>query len=368
MKYGLRFVIGLFLLGTCARLDAQRPTTALGAATSVDARPWDRDKAWTWYRSQPWRCGFNYVPSNSISYTQMWMEDHFDEKLIDHEFAIAEKVGFNCTRVVLPFVVWDAEPEAFKHRLDAFLTIADRHGIGVMLVFFDDCTFGPIEDPVFGKQPEVVPGWYANGWTPSPGHQRVRDRSTYPNLRHYVQDVMARFKNDKRVWVWDLYNEAGNSGMGQASVPLLKAVFDWAREVNPSQPITAGEWNGSVYPTVGDEVDVISFHNYQKAEALKNQIDKLQRRGRPVLCTEWMNRNAGSTVASCLPVFKETGVACLCWGLVNGRTQTDLNWGHRPGDPPPKLWQHDLFRSDGSPYDPKEIELFNQFILRGAIR
>jgi len=53
------------------------------------------------------------------------------------------------------------------------------------------------------------------------------------------------------------------------------------------------------------------------------------------------------------------------WGLVNGRTQTDLNWGHRPGQPDPPVWQHDIFRGDSEPYDPGEIELFKRYLRDG---
>ena len=35
----------------------------------------------------------------------------------------------------------------------------------------------------------------------------------------------------------------------------------------------------------------------------------------------------------------------------------------QPGAPEPKVWQHDLFREDRTPYDPREIELFKQTIL-----
>jgi hypothetical protein len=34
------------------------------------------------------------------------MPYNFDAKLIDRELALAEDLGFNCLRVVLPFVVW----------------------------------------------------------------------------------------------------------------------------------------------------------------------------------------------------------------------------------------------------------------------
>jgi hypothetical protein len=50
------------------------------------------------------------------------------------------------------------------------------------------------------------------------------------------------------------------------------------------------------------------------------------------------------------------------WGLVNGRTQTHLPWGARPGKPAPKQWQHDLFHGDHTPYVPAELDLFKKTI------
>ena len=138
-------------------------TTATDTSPSMPSARWSVEQAWSWCNDQPWLCGFNYVPANSISYTEMWMAYAFDEALIDRELALAQTVGFNVLRVVLPFVVWEAEPEAFQHRFDTFLAICARHGLRVMPCFFDDCVFGAISDPEFGQQPEVVAGWYANG-------------------------------------------------------------------------------------------------------------------------------------------------------------------------------------------------------------
>ena len=52
----------------------------------------------------------------------------------------------------------------------------------------------------------------------------------------------------------------------------------------------------------------------------------------------------------------------MLWGLVNGKTQTDLPWGHRPGDPPPTVWQHDLYHGDFTAYDATEIETLKKYI------
>ena len=90
---------------------------------------WSEKKANTWYAKQQWPCGFNYIPANAISYTEMWMPYCFNPELIDKELGLAEQSGFNCLRVVLPVVVWEHDPEAFRKRLDDFLGIAISMGL-----------------------------------------------------------------------------------------------------------------------------------------------------------------------------------------------------------------------------------------------
>ena len=66
-----------------------------------------------------------------------------------------------------------------------------------MPCLFDDCAFGVYVNPTYGKQPDVIDGWYANGWTPSPGHDMVRDRSTWYRLEkireRYAFNLSAGF-------------------------------------------------------------------------------------------------------------------------------------------------------------------------------
>ena len=330
---------------------------------------WTKEQANEWYANQPWPCGFNYVPANAISYTEMWMPYCFDTTFIARELDLAEDIGFNCLRVVLPFVVWEHDPDAFKSRLADFLEVCDNHRLKVMFTLFDDCAFGSDErtmNPSYGRQPEVLEGWYANGWSASPGHDMVRDTGTYPRLEKYVKDVINTFKDDPRVWVWDLYNEPTNSGMGKASLPLAKKVFKWAREIGPSQPLTLAQWNGNsaLNEIIHANSDITTFHCYGNAEILKGLIKDLGVYGRPVINTEWLARQAGSIVSACLPVFREKNVGCMHWGLVNGKTQTDLHWGWRPEMGEPDIWQHDLFHTDHTPYKEEEIELFKTFIQK----
>ena len=82
--------------------------------------------------------------------------------------------------------------------------------------------------------------------------------------------MLGSFGRDARVLAWDLFNEPSNSGYLDASLPLLKAVFAWAREANPDQPLTAGLWNDHPLSNAVmlDQSDVVTFHDYDAPEKL----------------------------------------------------------------------------------------------------
>ena len=64
-----------------------------------------------------------------------------------------------------------------------------------------------------------------------------------------------------------------------------------------------------------------------------------------------------------------TNVANYCWGFVLGKTQTHEPWPHMWEEIKNNdnykydftKWQHDLFRPNYMPYDPKEIKLIKKF-------
>jgi GH35 family endo-1,4-beta-xylanase len=62
----------------------------------------------------------------------------------------------------------------------------------------------------------------------------VIDERYHSQLEKYVKDVMRKFKDDRRIFIWDLYNEPTNSNLGAYNLPLVKKVSAWAREIPPS--------------------------------------------------------------------------------------------------------------------------------------
>lgn len=329
----------------------------------AQGKVWSVEKARKWAEKKTWYCGVNYIPANAINYTAMWDKTSFSPDVIDREMQLMKELGMNCARVVMQYAVYEDDPAYFLRTLDTFLGICDKYGVQVMPIFFDDCAFGVNTDPVVGQQPEPLKGWYAWAWSPSPGYSMVVDERTHGKLEKYVKEVMTRFKDDDRIFVWDLYNEPTNTTMPERSWPLLRKVFAWAREVNPKQPITSGMWNGNkeLDDFLSANSDIITFHCYASKAETEKSMKRFIAMGRPVICTEWMNRVAKSTILDILPIFKESHVGCMMWGVVNGKTQTHLCWGHRPEHLPYKgAWQHDIYKRDFTPYDVKEIELIKK--------
>jgi len=328
------------------------------SATTPGER-WSVEKAWEWYNDNPWFCGVNYIPAYALNYTAMLDKTTFDPKAMDAELALMEESGLNCARVVLQYAVWEDDAKYFKKAFAKFLALCAKHNVKVMPIFFDDCVFGVNTDPKIGDQGEPLPGWYAWAWSPSPGRSLVYDERMHYKLENYVKDIMTTFKDDDRIMLWDLYNEPS------ASWTLLRSVFKWAREVNPSQPISTCMWNGDpgLDQFLAENCDIMTFHCYAGREHTLNTINKVNSYGRPVICTEWMNRVADSWIKNCLDLFLDNNTGCMLWGLVNGKTQTDLPWGHRPemGEWTGP-WQHDIYRGDHTPYDPEEISLLKQAI------
>jgi len=332
---------------------------------TTDAR-WSAEKAWDWYGSRPWLCGFNYLPSTAVNSTEMWQRETFDPETIRRELGWAQEIGLNCCRVFVQSLVWEADPDGLADRLDQLLGIADDHGISTLIILFDDCAFAGRE-PYLGPQAAPVPGVHNSGWTPSPGPKRADDPTAWPRLREYVTALVSRFGQDDRVLGWDLYNEPGNEGRGARSLPLLQAAFEWARQAEPAQPLTSGVWawdedRREINDFLLVQSDVLTFHEYADAAHLEETLARLKGNGRPVFCTEWMSRTFGSRFETHLPIFKEEGVGCFFWGLVNGRTQTHFPWGSPENAPPPALWFHDLLNGEGRPYSEDEVALIRRVI------
>ncbi|WP_448142777.1 cellulase family glycosylhydrolase [Stenotrophomonas bentonitica] len=352
-------------------------------AHANDGARWTPAEADAWYAKQEWLVGANYTTSNAINQLEMFQAETFDPEAIDRELGWAhEQFGMNTMRVYLHDLLWQQDPQGFIKRVDTFLSIAEKHGIRPMLVLFDSC-WDP--DPKLGPQHRPIPGVHNSGWVQSPSRHMLVDPANDNHFREYVEGVVGAFANDKRVLAWDLWNEPDNPGGGnymdkqlkgeqERIAELLPQIFDWARSKKPTQPLTSGVWIGddwspgaasltSIQRTQLERSDVITFHNYEQPEAFVSRVAQLKKYGRPLICTEWLARGAGSNVDTILPIARRENIGMINWGFVDGAIQTRFPWDswQRPYTmEPPTVWFHDLLKADGTPYRAREAELFRK--------
>lgn len=360
-----------FLVAAITVTAAAQPTQPAASGRWTEAR------AEQWYRAQPWLVGANYNPASAINQLEMWQADTFNAAEIDKELGWAAGIGMNTMRVFLHDLLWQQDSAGLTKRVDQFLGIADKHGIKPMFVLFDS-VWDP--NPKLGKQRDPKPGVHNSGWVQGPGAEALKDPAQHARLEAYVKGIVGAFANDRRVLAWDIWNEPDNlngssykaqepANKQELVLALLPKTFAWARAAKPTQPLTSGVWQGdwsseaAMSPTARLQIaesDIVSFHNYDAAPELEKRIGWLKRYNRPLLCTEYMARGNGSTFEGALPVLHKHGIAAYNWGLVAGKTQTHLPWDswRKPYvGREPDVWFHEVFRPDGTPYRPQEVEL-----------
>jgi hypothetical protein len=362
-----RYFLFLFLIVAHVDVAGQKPKKQNPSALAqAPGKVWTAEKAQAWYNQHKWITGANFLPSTAINQLEMWQAESFDSATIDRELGWAQNIGFNTMRVYLHSVAWKTDAPGFKNRMNSFLNIADKHGIKALFVFFDDC-WNRI--PQAGKQPDPKPGIHNSGWVQDPGQPLSNDTTLFPELERYVTDVMTRFKTDKRILLWDLYNEPGNSGKRDSSLPLLKKVFSWARAVNPDQPISAGLWDWGFEKLNAFQLqnsDVITYHNYEDQPWHQRTIELLKANGRPMICTEYMARTRNSRFSNILPLLQKHNVGAINWGFVAGKSNTIYAWDTpMPTGDQPIEWFHDIFFKDGVPYRADEVNLIKRLNSEG---
>lgn len=354
---------------------------------------WSKERAWDWYKKQPWIRGYNGYPSNCVNRIAMWQEYGHEEvaKQIEYEFALAKDTGFNAVRAIIQFECWYYEHDSFMRNLEEYFTLADKYGLKVMLTLGNDCTvpkekFKPV---VFGEQ-KVDWGYHSgikagphSAGLVGPGYCLLDDPAFEQSYYDMVDELAAKYAKDDRLQIWDVWNEPGNGRRDNLSMKAMECFFEIIRSHDPIQPLTADCWSYTEDFMPKREMekraielsDVITFHYYGSFENMIIIIENLKKYGRPLINNEWLNRIAGNNVAEIFPLFYLEGIGSYHWGLIAGYSQTYEPWEHYFVDYLKEgstldltKWQHDLYRFNGLPYDVKEIKTIKRFCALAAAK
>lgn len=350
---------------------------------------WSRQKAWEWYNSQPWIRGCNYMSADCANRIDCWQEYEFEEKFetTRGELALMAELGYNSIRIIPEFFVWDKEHDGFMERFERYIELAAQNGISCMVVLGNDCV-PPYEEAVkrmhLGEQ-HVDWGYHGgrkvsqHGHFGGSGYSILDEPENAERYYEFVKEIVEKYKADKRIIIWDVFNEPGNSKRDSMSLPHLKRFFEIIRDIDPIQPLTVAIWSQTTNLDSLKDIekfglensDIISYHNYGTYENNIRELKLLKGFDRPIINTEWLNRCGGNTVEELFPLFYLENVGCYNWGFVAGKYQTYEPWngiwdGYKEN---PRAydnfdftkWLHDLYRPNHNPYNPKETELIKRF-------
>lgn len=349
-------------------------------------RQWTVEEVNAWYEKIGWLRGCNFIGSDCANRLDMFQSYKCEEKLAtaERELALCRKIGFNTVRIWANFDVYYAEPESYMEIFDRYIDLCAKYGQKVMVVLAheEDLPRGEVFVPKAMGEQKYALGEHQGRIPMSEEELKKEPRHymEYPELRplyiEMVQKTVRKYANDERVFCWNILNEPG-IGIGERSIPILDELFEVVRAEDPIQPLTADIWRGVSKGDVSTKEekhalalsDVISFHSYQSYEKLVREIRFHQKTGRPLFLTEWLHRINHNTIQEVYPLLYITNVSNYCWGFVVGKTQTHEPWpvmweewdrGEDRGYDFTQ-WQHDLFRPNLRPYDPREIALIERF-------
>jgi hypothetical protein len=267
---------------------------------------------------------------------------------------------------------------------DRYIDLCGKYGQKVMVVLAheEDLPRGEVFVPKAMGEQKYALGEH-QGRIPMSEEELKKEPKHYmeylelrPLYIEMVQKTVRKYAKDERVFCWNILNEPGIT-IGERSIDIMHELFDVVRAEDPIQPLTADIWRGVNHGgivTKEEKValelsDVISFHSYQSYEKLVREIRFHQKSGRPLFLTEWLHRINHNTIEEVYPLLYITNVSNYCWGFVVGKTQTHEPWpnmweewdrGEDRGYDFTK-WQHDLFRPNLRPYNPREIALIERF-------
>ena len=215
--------------------------------------------------------GMNYYPATA-TWREFWTD--FPKATIRKDLALISNLGGNSVRIFLTHSTFNnsqSAPQA-KARLIEFMDMAHEHGIKVMPTLFD-----------------LRPDYRLENWASDAA---------------YLKSILPLIKDHPALLAIDLKNQIDldipTNGAGLIS-GWISVMSDTVRRDFPNIPITVGFSNSNAAILYGQNLDVISYHDYDPINGFSERLDAVRTAysDRPVWITEM-----GTTVWNPLPFIK----------------------------------------------------------------
>jgi hypothetical protein len=261
--------------------------------------------------------GFNYMSAPTTGHAEHWLQ--YNPAETERDFDYARRLQLNQCRVFIPATAWTKDKEAFRKNLLHLVRAAHQRGIGVM--------------------PTLM---YA------PGIQMSKER--WAESKEYVADLVATIGKEPGLAFWDVSNEpdccalpptaANRNRMEHAA--YMARMF---RDIDPVTPVTIGFTFADNMIEMGEQQDVLSFHNYLATRArIRADIAKAKayaaKVNKPLINSEIGCIARANPYDVALEEHMSAGVGWYIWELM-----ITHSWGT----------VHGVFHPDGTIRDPSIV-------------
>jgi len=191
--------------------------------------------------------------------------DSWTDDQLAQWFSEANRLGATAVRF-WAFQEFTASGADFS-QLDKLLSLAGNYGIKLVPVLenqWNDCTAG-------GYKYDT---WYQSGYLSPYGDYPI-------SYKDYVGQIVSRYKDDPRILMWQLMNEAeskdtsGNSD-AQALYNFALDMSAYVKSIDPNHLVSLGTMGGGQLGTQGSDyrwihsianIDILEFHDYNEETA-----------------------------------------------------------------------------------------------------
>ncbi len=269
--------------------------------------------------------GVNYYPERK-PWTDMW--DYWNGPQIEQELTLArDQLGINTIRILLPYgASGDGTVDAdLIRKLRELLQVAGNLDMRVIITLFD--FYNEFPDPNTDEEQENFA---------------------------YLDRLIGNFMGDERILAWDLHNEPDNyprwkDGNAPRVLTWLGRMADHVHSIAPNHLVTVGMahydnlWQpGPDGRRVVDYSDLISFHNYNAADTIR-QLDEVRRHtwkpimlqefgwpsGPPCTLPEYSEEQQAAVYGEMLAAAEGRVAGIIAWTLRDYHSGPTMRWDTR---------------------------------------
>lgn len=272
--------------------------------------------------------GAVYIPAKAYNTWQQWKNYSHDET--ERDFGYATSIGLNSLRIWLSYEYWLEDPQRHEECLEHMLSAADKKGLKILLALFDSCGVENTKAAREDRNPKTAVA------VTSPSNAISRDPNRWNEPAKFVNRMVERLANDKRLLAIEIMNEPG---FRNNRIAMSRFLFKVANKKKGSVPLSIGSLhdmqNWGNFMDLGLDVLQVHLNFPTKLGEFKHELNLARQvgetLGRPLWVTEWQRirisgsgwdekkipqAELGPDLASLAETVSSAGIGNYFWSLM----------------------------------------------------